>query len=298
LAVTGVLSVLPLDLVGALALICVVATMTALGIGADPVRLLARGFPVRPLAAALAIALVLVPLAAIVLARGFQLQSTALLGLVLMGISPGAPMALRKSRQSGADADFALVLQVSVAVLAVAAVPLWLFGLKLVFGRATDISLLLLARQVFLVQILPLACGLGLRRLAPDGARRLVRPLLALGGVLMLAVAVLLVVQFWPQMMALPIAAWGASAALTTTALVCASLFCGPSPARRMSAGVICALRNPGIALLIASANGVPSGVQIMIVTHVLITAVLLGGFLALLRRSEAYRSDAAASEL
>jgi predicted Na+-dependent transporter len=103
--VTEALSVLPLDVVGAIALVCVFATMTALGIGAQPARLLARGFPVRQLAAALAIALVLVPLAAIVLARSFHMQSGALVGLVLMGISPGAPMALRKSRQSGADAD-------------------------------------------------------------------------------------------------------------------------------------------------------------------------------------------------
>jgi predicted Na+-dependent transporter len=186
------------------------------------------------------------------------------------------------------------VFQVAVAILAIVAVPLCIFVLKQVYGRDADISVLVLAKQVFLAQILPLACGLGLRRLAPDRARLMIRALLAVGGVLMLAIALVLLVKLWPQMLALPAAAWVASAALTTIVLIFAGLSCGPSPARRMSAGVICALRNPGIALLIASAKGVPPGAQIMIITNVFITAALPGGFLAWLRRSEAYRGEAA----
>jgi predicted Na+-dependent transporter len=286
--VNDVLSVLPLDAIGAGALACVFASMTALGIGIEPARVLARGFPVRPLLAALVIALLLVPAGAIVYARLFHLDGGELVGLVLMGISPGAPLALRRSSEAGGDGDFSLVLQVAVAVLAVGAVPLWIYILHLLYGRDAEVSITLLSRQVFLAQILPLSCGILLRRLAPARSRALVRPLLMGSGVLMAVIALALVVLLRRPLLALPLTAVLASAALTTTALVLAAISCGPSPAMRMSAGVICALRNPGIALLIASANGLPPDAKVMVIAHVLLTAILLTVFVALLRRRAA----------
>ncbi|MFO1150710.1 MAG: hypothetical protein U1E62_20225 [Alsobacter sp.] len=293
---SALVTFLPLNVGGALALVCVFAAMTAMGIAARPARVIAHEIPVRPILAALVVALVIVPLVAIGLGRGLDLQDGALAGLVLMGISPGAPLALRRSHQAGADAEFALVLQVAVAVLAIPAVPLWILFLKLAFGREAGLSVLVLARQIFMAQLLPLGSGIILRRIAPDLSHRLLRPLLLASGVLMLVVVLLLVALSWESFDALPPKALAASASLSSTALLFAYLGCGPSATRRMSAGAICALRNPGIALLIASANGLPDDARVMVVAHVLVTAAVLSVFLILMRRIKAEAPLATAS--
>ncbi len=286
--VKDVLSFLPLDLLGALSLACVFSSMLALGTGIRPSPVLARGFPLRPLLAALAIALVAVPLAALVLARGFGLQSGELVGLLLMGISPGAPMALRKSRQAGGDHDFSLVLQVGVAVLSIAAVPLWIMVLGALYAREAGLSVAVLAKQVGMAQLLPLACGTLLARLAPGVAQRVARPLLVASGVLLALLGLVILAAFWSQLADLPWIAVAASVVLTTVALGLAYAACGPSLEMRRSAGIACAMRNPGIALLIGSANGLPQGARVTVVGHVLVTAIGVALYVTLLRTRKA----------
>ena len=44
-------------------------------------------------------------------------------------------------------------------------------------------------------------------------------------------------------------------------------------------------MRNPGIALLVASANGFPEASKVVILAHVLITAIMLVVYLAAMKR-------------
>lgn len=288
------LSILPLDLVGAVALASVFLAMTATAIGVEPTRILAQGVPARPMAAALVIALVVVPVAALALADAFALESGQLVGLLLMGISPGAPLALRKAGQAGGDAVFSVVLQVGVAVLAIGAVPVWIAILQAIYGREAGLSVLLLAKQVFLAQFLPLAFGLALRHFAPARALSFVKPMLITSSMLLLMIAVLVLLSMWRALLGLPLTAIAASACLTSVALLLAYAASGPSTIRRLSAGAICALRNPGIALLIASANGLPASSKVMIVAHVFVTAILLALYLNVIGRGAGDDGDTA----
>lgn len=281
----AVLSLFPLDALGAAALVCVLLAMTALGAGIRPARLLGAGLDLSPIAVALGIALVAIPAAAWFLAETFGLRAGALVGLLLMGISPGAPLALRRSRDSGGDAEFALVLQVAVAVLAIVAVPVWIMILGAVYGREAGISLALLARQVFVAQILPLACGALLAHFAPEVARRVAGPMLRLSGLLLAVVALLILAHVWRPMIAIPLQGLGASVALALVGIGLAHLACGPDPARRTTSVIVCSLRNPGIAFLVASANGLPEGSKVMIMAHALVTAVALAVYVAAIRR-------------
>lgn len=282
---TEVLSLLPLDALGAVAFACVFLSMVALGAGASPARLAGLDIPLRTLMAALAVALFGVPLVALLLAKAFGLTSGPLVGLLLMGISPGAPLALKKSSQSGADGAYALLLQVVVALASIAAVPLWIMILGAVYGRPAGLSFAVLAKQVFIAQILPLACGVILAAVRPRWARRVAGPLLKAAGLLLLLVGILLLVLVAPGLAGLPAAAFLASALLAAAAVGLGHLAGGPARATRISSGVVCALRNPGIALLVASANGLPAGAKIMVVGHVLVTTVVLGLYLALMKR-------------
>ena len=53
----------------------------------------------------------------------------------------------------------------------------------------------------------------------------------------------------------------------------------GHDPETRTSSAIVCSLRNPGIALLVASANGLPASAKIMVVCHVITTAIVLGHY-------------------
>ena len=70
--------------------------------------------------------LVAVPVLALAMTRAFDLSRAAEIGIVLMAISPGAPVALRRSAAAGAHAAFAPGLQICVALLAVVSMPLWI----------------------------------------------------------------------------------------------------------------------------------------------------------------------------
>ena len=181
-----VMSILPLDVVGFFALVCVFMAMTGLGAGMNPARLnLSRADRWR-VGAAVTIALVAVPIVTLLLAKALDLRSAALVGILLVGISPGAPLALRKSRESGGEAGFATVLQVTVALLSIVAVPAWIIILGALYGKDAGISVVILAKQVFIAQILPLACGIALVVKTPAFAKRIASPLLRASGILML----------------------------------------------------------------------------------------------------------------
>ena len=86
-----VMSILPLDVVGFFALVCVFMAMTGLGAGMNPARLnLSRADRWR-VGAAVTIALVAVPIVTLLLAKALDLRSAALVGILLVGISPADP---------------------------------------------------------------------------------------------------------------------------------------------------------------------------------------------------------------
>ncbi len=150
----------------------------------------APGLMVRGLFASL----VAVPVVVFVVARAFGLPRPAEIGLVLMAISPGAPVALRRALDAGADRAFGPALQVAVAVLATVSMPLSIAAFDEVYGGSASVAPWHLARQVFLAQLLPLGLGMAARhhfgpRLAP------LEPLLArlAAGLLMVFVALVLV---------------------------------------------------------------------------------------------------------
>ncbi len=277
--------ILPLDVVGVFALVCVFMAMAGLGAGTNPARLNLSAAHRWRVGAAVALALVAVPLVTLLVAGILDLKSAALVGILLVGISPGAPLALRKSRESGGEAGFSTVLQVTVALLSIVAVPAWIMILGAIYGREAGISLAILAKQVFIAQILPLACGIALAVWTPAFAKRIAGPLLRASSIMLLLLAVLIVSQVWRALLGEPLHAAIASVVITMAALAMGHWACGPSRETRTAGAVICALRNPGIALLVASANGFPEASKVVILSHVLITAIMLVVYLAAMKR-------------
>jgi predicted Na+-dependent transporter len=206
--------------------------------------------------------LVAVPMIVLVVARAFDLPRPAEIGLVLMAISPGAPVALRRALDSGGDRAFGPALQVAVAVLAAVSMPLSIAALDEVYAGSASVAPWHLARQVFVAQLLPLGLGMAVRhhlgpRLAP------LEPLLErfAAGLLMLFVALVLV-DVWQTVLG------------------------GPAPATRTALAVSCAARNAGLAMLVASLNDAPPAVMATLLAYLFVSAVAVAPYVAWRRRS------------
>jgi BASS family bile acid:Na+ symporter len=264
----------------------VIAMVFSLGLGTTPAQL--AWVLRRPglLARSALSVLVLVPLAALLAALGLGLDRRAVIGVVLMGVSPAAPLVLRRAGQARGNVSYASGIQVVLAVLAVASVPLSLAGLSRLFpGSRAWVSPLDVAVQVGRVQLLPLGAGMALRAIRPGWADRLARPLERLAFVLLVAFAAAALALRGPDLLRVGVAAWAAMALAVGASIAFGHLLGGPDPDDRTVLAVASALRNPGLALLVVQVNFPGQGVGQVLLAYALVTVAFLAAYAAWRRR-------------
>lgn len=266
--------------------------MLALGVGLpiDAFRQWRRHWPVL-LRVELATCL-LVPLVAwllLTLPPAQALSVEARHGMALMAACPSAPLILRKAGKSGGSVAEAGLLQVAAAVLAIVTVPLLAQLGEQVFGvDGWDVYPRQVALQVGQVQLLPLLAGLLLRHRFPDAMARWQLPLDRLANGLLALLVLAVLGKTLPLLVPFMLA--NASAVLLMAVLVLLSLALGYGAAgegreRRITAAAVCSMRNPGLALLLAStyAPQIP-GVKLAILLYLLITVLVSTPLLARMR--------------
>lgn len=159
------------ELLASFALPIALATiMTSLGLALTPAdfrRVLAypRGVAIGMLNLAL-----ISPLLALTMAEAFSLPPELAVGLVLLGASPGGMMANMLTHLSRGDTALSVTMTAVSSVAAIATVPLFL-GLAASHFDAGDVgeaSMLGVVVKVFLITIVPIALGMGLRRRWPE----------------------------------------------------------------------------------------------------------------------------------
>lgn len=224
--------------------------------------------------------LVLVPAAALLVGLGTGLERRAVAGIVLMGVSPAAPLVLWRAGQAGGDESFASSLDVVLAILAVASVPLSLALLSLLFPAShVAVSPWAVAGQVSRVQLVPLAAGMGVRAIRPGLAAKLARPLARLAVVLLVLFVVVAVAVERRELVRIGSAAYAAMAVTVAVSIVLGHLLGGPASQNRTVLAVASALRNPGLALLVVQLNFRGQGVGQVVLAYALVTLVFLGTY-------------------
>lgn len=262
-----------------LATAAVFTVMFALGLGLAPREL--AWVRARPglLARGLFSVLVVVPVIAAVVLPWFGLSRFLEIGVALMAICPGAPVALQRSLGAGGHRAFAPALQLAVASLAVVSVPVSIAVFNRLYAGGAWVGPATVARQVLLAQLLPLGLGLAVHHLAPARAMWLQPRLARFGLGFLLVVAVLIVVGTAPMIVGAGTRLALASALVTVLALVAGHGLGGPDPATRTAVAISSAARNPGLALLVATLNPAPPEVRAAVMTHVLVSAILIAPY-------------------
>jgi BASS family bile acid:Na+ symporter len=233
--------------------------------------------PLRLLKAMAAVNLV-TPLAAAVLIAVLPLTPASKLALMFMAVAPVPPFAPAAALRGGARRAYAYALYVTLVVLAIAVVPAMVEILARVYGVDIAIGPIAVARKLGVAALLPLAIGMIVRRRFPAFAARAAPVLAKLGMGLVVVAAIGITAALWPRLATL-IGDRTALAAIlmVVTALVAGNLLGGPDPDDRATLGVTAAMRHPGIAILIATANREDKQVELAIVM------VFLAGLAAVL---------------
>lgn len=264
---------IPEWIVSAFAVATVFVVMFHLGLGMPPRELvLAWRRPGLMLRALFAV-LVVVPVIALGVVRVLDLPRGAEVGIVVMAVAPGAPIALQRSLGAGGLRSFAPGLQVTVALLAVVSMPVSIGALNRLYGATATADPLQIARQVTVVQLLPLVLGVLVARHARGWAVRL-QPLVDRAWRVLLAILLALaLVAFWGIVVAAGFAVALAAALTTLAALAAGHWLGGPEPGTRTTVAIMSAARNPGLALLVAALNDAPPVVKATLLNYMLVAA-------------------------
>ena len=234
------------------------------------------------LAAVLFAVVVPVPILAVVVVKLFGLRGAVAAGIVLMAISPGAPVALRRAIQAGGGPQFAPTLHLAIVMFAVVTVPVSVMVMSLdFFGALRDLPARRGAPGVLRSAVAP-GDRRGVARVAardwlPDSSRGLPR----LSNLMLLALIVLCLVVLGPRIVAIGWAPVIAGMGLTLCALFAGTIFAGRDASVRPAAAVAAAMRNPGLALLIATRNAAPPDVTASVFGYALGLAGVIFAFLA-----------------
>jgi len=222
-----------------------------------------------------------VPALAVLFVKLLGLKGPVAAGIVLMAISPGAPVALRRAIDVGGHARFAPALHLAIVMLAVVTVPTSVLILDLIFQKDFAVSPLVIARQVFFAQLLPLGIGAAVRAFLPAAAAWLEPRLARFANFLLLVFLFACIYALWPLLAGIGWVPAVAGVVLTVCALSVGAAFAGRDADARPAAAVAAAMRNPGLALVIATVNRFPSSVTAAVFGYAIGAAVVVTVFVA-----------------
>ena len=111
--------------------------------------------------------------------------------------------------------------------------------------------------QVFLITaLLPLGCGMAVKRFLPELAPRIARPISIVASAGLLLAFVVIVIIAWPAIVSITgSGALVAFVAFVVIGLAAGQLLGGPDPAGRTALALSTSIRHPGVAMAVASAN-------------------------------------------
>lgn len=271
---------IPMRAIGLFATVTVFVVMVAIGLMLGREQF-AAALRRRVVLAAIVFAVVVpVPALAVLALKLFGLTGPVAVGVVLMAISPGAPVALRRALDAGGDSAFAPALHLAIVMLAVLTVPATVVVLDWIFARDFAVSPLHIGRQVFFAQLLPLTLGAALRAARPALAARLEKPLGRIGNLLLLVLLILILVDMPPIIATVGWTPLFAGVGITLGALAVGAASAWRDPAVQPAAAVAAAMRNPGLALVIATVNRAPPEVTASVIAYALGLGVTMVGFL------------------
>jgi BASS family bile acid:Na+ symporter len=221
------------------------------------------------------VALLGVPLLAILVAATLPLGPAARGVLVLMAVSPGAPMLMSKAHKSG-NVALAVTLAVVLTLAALVFVPVEIGVLNRLFPWHLQASSAALLRKLAPKLLLPLALGLIVRGAWPAGANAIepfVRKLFQLA---LLVAAIGALATSWHELVGMTPWAWLAMLLVTLGAVWLGDAVGGRDPRDRATAAYAVVLGNPAIAMTVVALSYPELRAAPIIVAYAVLRAIMV----------------------
>ena len=198
---------------------------------------------------------VAMPVLAFTLAVAFALHPVIKGVLVAVAISPVPPFLPSKLTKHGAHGSYAIGLLTMESLLAIVVVPATVWIIERVLGVSLDVSAITIAKIIATSVLLPLVIGVGVRRLWPGFAERVVKRVMTLGLVLLVGGIVPLLAGSWRAMLSLVgNGTLAAIVVMTVVGLIVGHTLGGPAMEDRMVLAMSTASRHPAIAIAVGTA--------------------------------------------
>jgi BASS family bile acid:Na+ symporter len=223
----------------------------------------------------LVVALLGVPMLAILVATTLPLGPVERGVLVLMSVSPGAPMLMNRTRASG-NLALATALAVMLTLTAVAFVPVELSVLNRIFPWRLHASTPLLLEKFVPKLLIPLALGAALRRAWPRGADTLEPLARAIFHIALLITAAGALAMSWREVVRMSPWAWLAMLLVTLGAALLGDAFGGRDPRDRATAAYAVVLGNPALAMSVMAVSYPEFHAVPLIIAYALLRAVFV----------------------
>jgi BASS family bile acid:Na+ symporter len=199
---------------------------------------------------------VVVPVFAVTMVRLVDLRHATEIALVALVVSPIPPLLPGREAKAGGHHFYGVALMGTLALLAIAAVPLGVEVLERVFGQSFVTPVPAIVRAVVVVAILPLVAGMAVRARRPAMADSIEKPVRLVARVLLALTVVVMLTATWP-------AVWAAvgdgtvlaMVAFVVVGLAAGHLLGGPDPEESAVLALSSACRHPAIAFSLASSN-------------------------------------------
>lgn len=208
----------------------------------------------RLLTGALVTVHVLVPLLVMSILSILHVPAPALIGVMLLAISPGAPILPRRALP-GCASEWVLSFSAFGTLFSIVTVPLWLALTSRLFIDDASLAPLSVARLVTVLFLLPLALGWVLRRLAPELMTRASGPVIVAGNLLLFVVLLSIVGDVVPALRGLGASFALGAAALAVCSILVGHVMAGAERQDRSVLALLAAIRHPGLAVLVARYN-------------------------------------------
>jgi len=236
---------------------------------------------------ALASMYVVVPAVAAWIGLVFELERPITIALLAVSIAPIPPILPGKQLSLGGSSSHVFGLLVAVSLSAIVQLPLMLELIGRVFGRDVSFGPWHVARLIGMTILVPLTAGLLAKRFAPRWADLVAPWTSRLGTILLLAVVAIVLLKLWPVMASLiGSGAMLAMIALATAGITVGHWIGGPDPSDRAILAIASAMRHPGIAIAVATANA-PEAPRLVaaILLYVMVSLAMTSFYAVLVRR-------------
>jgi BASS family bile acid:Na+ symporter len=229
--------------------------------------------------------------AAVALCLFLPLDPSVKAGIVLMAISPAPPLVPGQLLGVGARKEFAYGVYIAMVLVTIVAVPGALAIATRLFGREDAVPVMRIAKVVLTGVLIPLAIGMALRLVAPRLSRSLAPWVGRLSMLLVVVAFVPIVVVMWGAITHLVgNGTLAAMAAVVLVALAGGHLLGGPDREDRATLAIASSVRHPGIAILLAAANGGGRDVAAAVVLFMLVGMVVSIPYKRWIKRSAPFK--------